>query len=280
MVRNRHRVGKKILVRRVGKMPKLLPMVADTFRPFITELARRSGEFILPFYGRNELPVEFKADQSPVTAADRGAEQLLRKLINERYPEHGVIGEEYGEDKPEAEFVWVLDPIDGTKAFTTAVPLYGTLIALMHYGQPILGAIHQPNQAQLMIGDGRTTTLNDRPVRVRPCHELSQATFLTSDPIFPHRYQNGPAYEATIRKARLVRTWADCYGYLLLCSGWADVVVDPIMNTWDIQALIPIVRGAGGLITDWHGDDPVKADSIIATGNRALHDEVLRSLHP
>ena len=253
-------------------------MNLDPYRSFITELARTSGAFIRPHYGRLDLAVETKSDASPVTQADRGAEELMRALIAEKFPAHGLIGEEFGSDRPDAEFVWVLDPIDGTKAFITGVPLWGTLIALLHRGQPVLGAIHQPVLGQLMLGDGTTTTLNGRPVRCRATTHIADATLLTSDPLNPAKYQNGPAFDALARRAKLVRTWGDCYGYFLVASGWADVCLDPIMNPWDIAALVPILRGAGGVITDWHGGPAYPAESTVASATPALHAEVLAAL--
>jgi myo-inositol-1(or 4)-monophosphatase len=255
-------------------------MNLDPYRAFLTELAVQSGEFIRPHYGRLDLAVETKSDASPVTFADRGAEELMRGLIAQKFPAHGIIGEEFGSDRPDAEFVWVLDPIDGTKSFITGVPLWGTLIALLHHGQPVLGAIHQPVLGQLMLGDGTVTTLNGRPVRCRATTRLEDSTVLTSDPLNPAKYQNGAAYDALTRRAKLARTWGDCYGYLLVASGWADVCLDPIMNPWDIAALVPILRGAGGVITDWRGGAAYPADSTIATATPALHAEVLRALHP
>ncbi|MDR0901566.1 MAG: histidinol-phosphatase [Opitutaceae bacterium] len=249
------------------------------FRSFIIELARRSGEFIRPHFASADLAVEIKSDDSPVTAADRGAEELMRAMIAKKFPAHGIVGEEFGDENAGAEWVWVLDPIDGTKAFVTGVPLWGTLIALKHNGRPVLGAIHQPVLGQLMIGDGAATTLNDRPARVREIAGIKDATLLTSDPLNPAKHQDGAAYDALAARARLVRTWGDCYGYLLLAGGWADVMLDPVMNPWDIQALIPIVRGAGGVITDWQGRDPVNANSIVAAGP-ALHPQVIAALNP
>ncbi len=255
-------------------------MNLDPYRAFLTELAVQSGEFIRPHYGRLDLAVETKSDASPVTLADRGAEELMRGLIAKKFSAHGIIGEEFGSDRPDAEFVWVLDPIDGTKSFITGVPLWGTLIALLHHGQPVLGAIHQPVLGQLMLGDGTETTLNGRRVRCRATTRLADSTVLTSDPLNPAKYQNGAAYDALIRRAKLVRTWGDCYGYLLVASGWADVCLDPIMNPWDIAALVPILRGAGGAITDWHGRAPYPAESTIASATPELHAEVLRTLNP
>ncbi|MSU70638.1 MAG: histidinol-phosphatase [Opitutaceae bacterium] len=254
-------------------------MNLEPYRAFMRELAEKSGDFIRPYFGRSGLAVELKADQTPVTAADRGAEQLLRRLIEKKFPAHGIIGEEFGSVRAEADWVWVLDPIDGTKSFMSACPLFGTLIALLHRGQPVLGCIHQPILRQLMFGDGQATTLNGRTVRCRPCARIEEATLLTSDPLNPAKYQNGAAFEALARRARLVRTWGDCYGYLLLAGGWADIMLDPIMSPWDIQALVPVIRGAGGMITDWQGRDPVRAKSIVAAGP-ALHAQVIAALSP
>lgn len=249
----------------------------DNLRAFVHELASASGDFIRPFFKAPDLAVDTKSDQTPVTEADRGAEKLMREKIARRYPHHGVMGEEFGIQDPDAEWVWVLDPIDGTKAFAAGCPLFGTLIAVLHQGEPILGAIHQPVLRELMIGDGKSTTLNGRPTRVRDCARIEDAVLLTSDPFNPGKYRNGAAYDALARRARVARTWGDCYGYLLLASGWADIMLDPIMNPWDIPALIPIVRGAGGAITDWYGGNPVKADSTVAAGP-ALHAGVIAAL--
>jgi myo-inositol-1(or 4)-monophosphatase len=203
----------------------------------------------------------------------------MREMIAARFPSHGIAGEEFGTTNASAEFVWVLDPIDGTKAFAAACPLFGTLIALQYQGQPVLGAIHQPVLKQLLIGDGKTAQLDGRTVRLRPCADIESSTLLTSDPLNPAKFQNGPAFDALARRARIVRTWGDCYGYLLVATGWADIMCDPIMNPWDIQALIPVIRGAGGVITDWQGSDPVKADSIVAAAP-GLHSQVIAALNP
>lgn len=250
------------------------------YRAFIRELAAESGEFIRPFFGRADLAVEAKGDESPVTAADRGAEELLRRRIKARYPDHGIIGEEFGAEREDAEFVWVLDPIDGTKSFITAVPLWGTLIALLHRGQPVLGCIHQPVLGQLLVGDNQTAELNGRPVRVRSTKRVAESTILTSDHLNLARYQDGPACDRLLSRARLVRTWGDCYGYLLLASGHADVCLDPIMNPWDIAALVPIIRGAGGVISDWQGGPAYPAGHTIAAATPELHAIVVESLRP
>jgi myo-inositol-1(or 4)-monophosphatase len=255
------------------------PVDLTPYRTFMTELAEKSGDFIRPYFGNPDLVVETKSDATPVTLADRGAEELMRRLISQRFPTHGLVGEELGSERSNAEFVWVLDPIDGTKSFASACPLFGTLIALLYQGQPVLGAIHQPILHQLMLGDGVTTTLNGRSVRVRPMARIEDATLLTTNVHSPARHQNGPAFDAVAARAKLFRTWGDCYGYLLVASGWADVMCDPIMNPWDIAALIPVIRGAGGVITDWQGKDPVNAKSMVAAGP-TLHAAVIAALNP
>ena len=172
--------------------------------------------------------MEFKEDESPVTQADRGAEELMRAMIAKKFRSHGIKGEEFGDVNPDAEFTWVLDPIDGTKAFASACPLFGTLIALMYQASRCSERSISPVLRQLVIGDGRTTTLNGRAVRLRSVRaRIEDATLLTSDPLNPAKYQNGPAFAAVADRARLVRTWGDCYGYLLLATGWVDADVRP-----------------------------------------------------
>ena len=247
-------------------------------RDFMVELARASGDFIRPLFGQRSLAVEAKADDTPVTLADRGAEELMRRLIRGKFPAHGIIGEEHGTERGDAEFVWVLDPVDGTKAFVTGVPLFGTLIGLLHRGQPVLGCIHQPVLGQLLLGDGTATTLNGAPVRCRPTARLADSTLLTCDWLSPAAHGKQAGFDRVARSVKLARTWADCYGYLLLASGWADVCLDPIMNPWDIAALVPCVRGAGGVITDWQGGPAYPATSTVAAATPALHAQTLALL--
>lgn len=249
-------------------------------RAFIEELAEASARVIRPLFGSAALTIETKSDLTPVTAADRGAEEVMRTMITQRFPAHGILGEEFGATHTDAEWVWVLDPVDGTKSFATACPLFGTLIALLHRGQPVLGAIHQPVLGQLVIGDGTTTTLNGKPVRCRGTRSLAQSTFLTTDWLAPAKHQDGAAFAATVARAKVVRTWGDAFGYLLVATGWADVMCDPVMNPWDIAALIPVIRGAGGVITDWQGGSPVDAQSIVAAATPELHAEVIAGLNP
>jgi myo-inositol-1(or 4)-monophosphatase len=250
------------------------------FRAFAIELARASGDFIRPFFSRADLAVHTKSDRTIVTEADRGAERLMRDMIVRRFPEHGIIGEEYGAERSEAEYVWVLDPVDGTVSFAAGVPLFGTLIALQHRGQPVLGVIHQPVLGELVVGDEDGTVCNDRPVRCTSVTRLADAMVLTTDVAAVPAAQDGAAFMAMIGRARQLRGWGDCYGYLMVATGRADVMCDPAMHTWDIAALIPVIRGAGGTITDWQGRDPVGATSIVAAATTELHAEVIGLLNP
>lgn len=255
-------------------------MKLDAHRAFMIELAGLSGDFIRPFFGRPDLKVDLKRDKTPVTAADRGAEEMMRRLIRAKYPGHGIIGEEFGSEKVDADFVWVLDPIDGTKSFAAAVPLFGTLIGLLHRGQPVLGSINLPVLGQFLIGDNHTATLNGRPARTRAHRPLEEATVLTSDAVLAAKHRGGRGFEAFMRRARLARTWGDCYGYALVATGWADVMFDPIMNPWDVAALVPVIRGAGGVITDARGGPAYPATSIVAAAGAEMHALAIAALNP
>jgi histidinol phosphatase-like enzyme (inositol monophosphatase family) len=272
------RAGPSSILRVFGPIHRFKDGVnLDPYREFMIELATLSGEFIRPFFGRADLRVDLKFDLSPVTAADTGAEELMRGLINRRFPGHGVLGEEGGTERPDAEFVWVLDPIDGTRSFTAAVPLFGTLIALLYHGQPVLGCIHQPILGQLLLGDNETSLMNGRPVRTRALRRIEEATLLTSDPVVIARPECR-GYASLMGRARLARTWGDCYGHLLVATGWADVIYDPVMNLWDIAALVPVIRGAGGVITDSKGGPAYPATSTVSSANADLHRQVIEAL--
>ena len=252
--------------------------LVSEFEVFIKELALLAKSEILPHYLASDLAVDSKSDNSPVTIADRNAEQSMRDLINRRYPAHGIIGEEFGNCNPEAEFVWVLDPIDGTISFVAGVPLFGTLISLLYQGNPVIGAIYQPVLNQLVIGGATGTFFNDRQLKFRSVLGLDQALLLTTDIENIRKYQSYSRFEKLCRQVRYTRTWGDCYGYLLLANGKAEIMLDPIMNSWDLLPIIPIIKGAGGKITAWDGSDPCKASSCIAA-SLDLHPQVLDILN-
>lgn len=248
------------------------------FSTFIAELCKISGGIIRSHY-LSGTTVESKSDQSPVTVADRDTEQALRAAIMARYPEHGIIGEEFPSHQQHADYCWTLDPIDGTKAFVTNCYIFGTLISLMHQGRPIIGALHSPLIEHLLIGTTAGTTLNGKRVAMRSCSTIGDAMLLATDHWDIFKYHNGPAFERLSRQARLYRGWGDCHGYFQLATGGADIMLDPILKIWDIMSFIPIIEGAGGRITDWRGNTPIDATAIVATAG-AIHDEVLRILNP
>lgn len=248
------------------------------FTEFICTLAETSGEIIKPYFVKADLAVELKEDQTLVTQADRQAEAAMRELIRSRYPQHGILGEEFGPENVSAEFVWTLDPIDGTFSFARGCPLFGTLIGLLHCGTPSLGAINNPLLNQLCIGNNSETTLNGRAVQLREIDHLSEAMLLTTDVESIGKYQKQDGFEKLFRQTRLFRTWGDCYGYLLVASGGADIMLDPIMNPWDILPLIPIINGANGVITTWSGTAASNGNSCVVA-NKTLHPHVLEILN-
>jgi len=251
----------------------------DAYLALAAELADAAGAAIRPYF-RTPLTVDDKADLSPVTAADRAAESIMRQMIAARFPEHGIIGEEYGREREDAEFVWVLDPIDGTKSFISGVPLFGTLIALARRGRPILGIIDQPISRERWIGAaGSTTTHNGRPARCRACPGIGAATvFATSPDMF--RGVDSDAFARVARAAKLVRYGADCYAYGLVALGFIDVVIEASLKSYDFSAMLPIVEGAGGIATDWQGAPlGLSTDGrVLIAGDKRTHSDALALL--
>jgi histidinol phosphatase-like enzyme (inositol monophosphatase family) len=234
-------------------------------------LADAAGAAIRPYF-RAHFTQEAKEDASPVTQADREAEAAIRALIEEHRPADGIIGEEYGADRPDAERVWVLDPIDGTRSFIGGRPIFGTLISLMIGGRPVLGVIDQPITRERWIGAaGRPTLFNGQPALARPCSDLSRALFATTAPWFCG------GFDALRRASGDTLLGGDCYNYALLASGHTDLVVEEGLKLYDWAALLPVVEGAGGRMTDWAGA-PLRQGSdgrVIAVGDPALLDRVL-----
>ena len=253
---------------------------------FVVELNRAAAGVILPLFRAEHGLVDKGGAKGfdPVTDADKGAERAIRALIAERYPDHGVIGEEYGEDRPDAEFVWLLDPIDGTRAFIAGLPLWTTLIGLRFQGRPVLGSIGQPFLDELYIGHAGGSRLltrgQSRPLRVRPCPRLSDALIATTDPAI-FRGAEAEAWRAVRKRARLARLGCDAYAYAMVAAGTMDLVVETRLQAWDIDAAIPVIAGAGGLTTDWAGA-PVGAHGgqVVIAGDRACLAEALVALGP
>jgi len=248
----------------------------DAYLSLANELADTAGAVIRPYF-RTPLAVDDKADLSPVTAADRAAERAMRDLITARFPTHGIIGEEYGREREDTEFVWVLDPIDGTKSFISGVPLFGTLIALAQRGKPILGIIDQPISRERWIGAaGRPTTHNGAPISCRACPTIAQATiFATTPDMFEGA--DAAAFARAAGAAKLVRFGADCYASGLVALGFADLVIEASLNTYDFGPMGPIVEGAGGVVTDWQGRplDLASDGRVIIAGDKRTHSDAL-----
>ena len=257
-------------------------MTQVCLEPFIDlaeRLADASGAIVRRYF-RTTLEVEDKPDKSPVTVADREAETAIRKLIEEAFPDHGIVGEEYGAVRADAKYVWVLDPIDGTKSFITGKPLFGTLIGLLHEGAAVLGLIDQPVLGERWLGArGRPTTLNGRPVHVRPCGELGRAALYATS---PHMFEGADKQAfARVRDAvKLPLYGADCYAYGLLACGFADLVVEASLAAYDYCGVVAVIEGAGGVITDWTGA-PLGLGSdgrVVAAGDRRSHERALELL--
>ena len=245
---------------------------------FTRHLLEVSAKIIKKYY-RTPLKIEEKEDQSPVTKTKKKVEERLRALINQHYPEHGIIGEEFGEESAESEYEWVLDPIDGTRSFISGTPLFGTLIAVLQNKNPIVGGMGLPVLGEILLSDSKITTLNETPVKVRRCTDVSRAVLVTTDYLNIKKYQNIQAFNALMEQVSLCRTWGDCYGYYLLATGYADIMIDPVLSPWDILPIIPLITGAGGIITDYQGNNPVLGTDLIAA-NPALHPRVIATLNP
>ena len=260
------------------------PRLAE-LESFILELNRASAEVILPLF-RAEHGMENKAAggaYDPVTAADKGGEAAIRRLIAQRYPEHGVIGEEMGEDRPGAEFVWVLDPVDGTRAFVAGLPVWTTLIGLRFEGQPVLGSIGQPFLGEVFVGGADGSRLvspaGERPLRVRTGLPLTQAIIATTDPEGCFNGSEMGAWRQLRAAARLARLGCDAYAYAMVAAGAIDLVVEAGLKSWDVEAAVPVIAGAGGLVTDWQGAPIGRHGGQVAiAGDGALLDEALISL--
>ncbi|MDR3439182.1 MAG: histidinol-phosphatase [Telmatospirillum sp.] len=231
-------------------------------------------------YFRKPVTVFDKADASPVTVADREAEAVMRRLIEETAPDHGIYGEEYGAVRTDAEWVWVLDPVDGTKAFITGKPSFGTLIALLHRGTPVLGIIDQPILDERWLGvAGRPTTLNGQPIRVRACSDIKLAAlYATAPEMFTGPDAN--SWEALRSRVKLPRYGADCYAYGLLAAGFVDLVVEASLQPYDYLPLVAVIEGAGGIFTDWQGKKlGLKSDGrVVAAGDSVSHAQALAVL--
>ena len=240
------------------------------------EIARQAGSLTLQYFQQDNYRVSQKADDSPVTIADQQAERLLREQIETAFPADGIIGEEFGEQSGTSDYSWVLDPIDGTKSFISGVPLYGTLIGVEHQQQGVIGVIFMPALNEMVyaangagawhVQDGATA----QPAQVSAKQDFRDALLVTTQ-IDSFAQRNAlEAFHAMEKLARVTRTWGDCYGYLLVATGRAEIMVDPVMNIWDAAAVQPILSEAGGSFTDWQGKSTIHAGEGIGTNGRLL----------
>ncbi|HWF78131.1 MAG TPA: histidinol-phosphatase [Caulobacteraceae bacterium] len=268
----------------------LPPQLLAELDAFLLELNRASADVILPLF-RAEHGLENKSakgDYDPVTAADKGGEAAIRRLIAERYPTHGVIGEEMGEDRPDAEFVWVLDPVDGTRAFVAGLPVWTTLIGLRFQGEPVLGSIGQPFLGEVFVGNvygghaggsRLVTAAGERPLKVRKGVGLNDAIIATTDAEACFNGAELGAWRMVRAAARLARMGCDAYAYAMVAAGTIDLVLEAGLKSWDVEAAIPVIAGAGGLVTDWRGSPIGRHGGQMAiAGDRAVLDEALTSL--
>jgi histidinol phosphatase-like enzyme (inositol monophosphatase family) len=262
------------------------PALLAELETFIQALDAAAGEVTLPLF-RSGLSMANKASVDaafdPVTAADHGAEAAIRKLISQRFPEHGVIGEEYGEDRPDAEFVWVLDPVDGTRAFVAGLPLWAHLIGLRFQGEPLLGVIGQPYLKEVFLGSPTGSRLirpdGVRPLQVRPCARLTEATLAATDPAAYFTGAEIGAWNQVRAASRIVRLGGDSYIFALLAMGTIDLVLESQLKVWDIDPIIPVIENAGGLVCDWRGARLGRhGGQVVAAGDRRCLDEALVSL--
>jgi inositol-phosphate phosphatase / L-galactose 1-phosphate phosphatase / histidinol-phosphatase len=243
---------------------------------FATELADAARTVTLRYF-RRPLDIEHKTDTSPVTIADRETEQLLRQRILQRFPEHGLYGEEYGQHGLEQRHRWVIDPIDGTKSFICGVPTFGTLIALLDGSESIIGVIDMPALDERWVGTaGQPTRFNGEPCRTRDCSGLADAAlFATAPEMF--QGEDAQRFQRLVRRVRLRRFGGDCHAYGLLAAGFIDLVVEADLKPYDFMALIPVIRGAGGVISDWRGQ-PLGLGSdgrVLAAATPELHERAL-----
>jgi histidinol phosphatase-like enzyme (inositol monophosphatase family) len=259
-------------------------MGAVDFAAFVDELADVAGEAILPFF-RTALSIEnkkLKGTFDPVTAADRAAEAAMRALIRKQFPAHGIVGEEFEDVKSDAPYTWVLDPIDGTKSFIAGMPVWGTLIGLCRDDMPVYGMMAQPFIGERFTGDGASAKYRGpagvRKLMTRKCASLDDALLFTTS---PHLFspEEKELYDRVEKNVRLPRYGGDCYAYCMVAAGTVDLVIEAGLDAYDIVALIPIIEGAGGIVTNWQGESATNGGRIIAAGDKRMHEAALDLLN-
>ena len=238
------------------------------------EIARMGGDHTLTYF-RRTVTVERKSDNTVVTAADREAEQLMREEIRKRFPDHGIFGEEFGKVNARSAIQWILDPIDGTLSFIHGAPLYTTLIGILVEGEPKVGIIYAPALDEFCeAAEGKGALLNGEACSVRPCSNLSDATFLSTDVTTPAEHDYEKPFRELLDRTAVHRTWGDAYGHLLVATGRADLMFDPALNLWDAAPLLPVMREAGGVFSDTGGRETIQTGNGFSC-SRELRPSVL-----
>ena len=254
-------------------MTQTPPVQQATLLHAVEQLARLTGQVALRHY-RTGLDVETKGDGSPVTVADRAAEEAARSWITARFPGDAILGEEFGAAGDERARRWIIDPIDGTKTFVRGVPLWGTLVGVTRGEEVLAGAVYCPAVGEMVVAAvGEGCWWNGSRCRVSDCRELAKATVLVTAAQFPNQPDRATRWRAIAAEAAVARTWGDCYGYLLVATGRAELMVDNLMSPWDAAALVPVIREAGGEFSDWNGRVTAFGDGAMAT-NAALAAEL------
>jgi myo-inositol-1(or 4)-monophosphatase len=259
----------------------------DLFLAFARALAKSSGELVLPYY-RRPIDIQDKniakgiAEFDPVTVADKAVEELIRREVERRFPEHGFLGEEFGSTRPEAPYQWIVDPIDGTRAFMMGLPTWGTLIALSHEGKPVLGVMGQPFTGEVFWSTREAShtsgPLGEHVLKTRACPNLANAVLACTSPALFKTVHERARFEAVAGLTKMTRYGGDCYIYALLAAGHIDLVIEANLQSFDVAALIPIIERAGGIITTWAGQPALEGGQIIAAGERRVYDEAIAVL--
>lgn len=254
------------------------------FIAFMNELGDAAAKVSLKYF-KKPLEVLSKGAKlgtsfDPVTVADRNTEFAIRELIRERYPTHSIMGEEHADEKNSSEYKWIIDPIDGTRAYITGIPTWGTLVALQKNDKTIIGMLDQPYLKERYIGSADGTTLNGEKIKCRPCETIFDATISTTDPLqlFSDEEEQDKFFRVAAG-AKMMRNGFDCYAYVMVAAGFMDVVVEAGLEPYDIQALIPLIEGAGGIVTNWQGEPITHGGQVVACGDKRLHEQVIGLLN-
>jgi histidinol-phosphatase len=262
------------------ELPSELASIAGGRFRIAVNLAVEAGRSTLRYFQTNEFRVERKSDRSPVTIADKDAEQLIRKALTQAFPGDAILGEEFGEEGGDSEYRWIIDPIDGTKSFISGVPIYSTLVGVTRNGQPFIGVIYIPALDEIVIGaigHGAWYSRQSEPwvvAKVSSQGDLGEGLFVTTQIDSFSKRGARSAYDELEELAYVTRTWGDGYGYLLVATGRAEVMVDPIVNPWDVAAVLPVIQEAGGRFTDWQGRPSIQTGDGVGS-NGMVHDKVL-----